>query len=108
MRRAVILATLTLLLLGVAGITVAQDGDFSPEGSYQTELTSQEVTTWESTEFTDEETVEGDERPGAEVVENSVEPEADSAGVKEDEAARDGGHGRRGSRRKVSASPGVL
>ena len=88
MRRALILATLTLLLLAVAGITVAQESDFSPEGSYQTEPTAQEATTWESTEFADEEPVEENERAGADVVENSVEPEADNSEVTKDKAAK--------------------
>jgi hypothetical protein len=88
MRRAVILVTLILLLLAVAGITVAQESDFSPEGDYQTEPTSLEATTGEPTEFVEEEPVEEDERTAGDVLENSEEPVADDSDVTEDRAAK--------------------
>jgi hypothetical protein len=53
--QAVILATLTLLLLAIAGITVAQESGFSPDRGYQAEPTVQKATSAEPTEFVDEE-----------------------------------------------------
>lgn len=89
MRRAVILATLILLLLAVAGITVAQESDFSPERDFlKTEPTAQEATTGESTELTGEEPVEVDEHTAGDVLESSEEPEVDDSEVTEDKAAK--------------------
>lgn len=87
MRRAVILATLTLLLLAVAGITVAQEMTSDPERDYRTEPTVLEATTAEPTELVDEGPVEEDEGTAGDVVENSEEPEAVSSGVPEERAA---------------------
>jgi hypothetical protein len=86
--RAVILATLTLLLLAVAGITVAGEIGSGPEGDYRTESTVQGTTTMrEPTEFVDEGTVESSEPTTRSVEESSDEPEADKLELTEDGAA---------------------
>jgi len=85
-RRAVILATLILLLLAVAGVNAAQERSFSPKEGYQTEPTALEVTTAEITEFVEEGTVEN-ERAGEDTVETFDDPEADEFEPTEDESA---------------------
>jgi len=76
LHRAVTLAILTLLLLAIAGITVAQESVYSPETGHQTEPTVQEETTIGG--FT--------EPSGGDLEETAEEPEADDSGVNEDEA----------------------
>jgi hypothetical protein len=87
MRRTVILSTLTLLLLAVAGITVAQESSISPESDYQPEPTIQGATIGESTEPIDEGPVEKNKRARGGVAENSEEPEAANPEITEDETS---------------------
>ncbi len=85
MRRAVILATLTLLLLAIAGITVAGEMSSGPERDHQTESTVQSTTpTQESTEPGDEGAAARSGPAAGSVAENSDEPEADELEVIED------------------------
>ena len=105
MRRAVILATLTLLLLTFAGITVARESNFGPEESYRTEQTTREATTRESTDLAYEETTTENEGAGAGVVENSVEPESDSSEVVEDQGAWGEGKSEKRGRPKDVGKP---
>jgi hypothetical protein len=105
MRRAVILATLTLLLLTFAGITVARESNFGPDVSYRTEPTSREATTRESTDLADEEPTAENEVAGAGVVENSVEPESYSSEVVEDQGAWGEGKSEKRGRPKDVGKP---
>src|SRR5215210_4153299 len=100
MRRAVILATLTLLLLAVAGITMARESTVGPERSSQTELTGQEpatttgepiATTREPTDIADEGSTEKSEPAAGSVTEESTGPEIDEPGVTKEQAP--GGNG---------------
>ena len=79
MRRALILATLALLLMAVAGITVAQEEGFGPEGRFQTGPMAREATILEPTEVVAEGSVEGNEAARGDVIENSEEAEADNS-----------------------------
>ena len=82
MRRAVILATLTFLLLAVAGITVARERTPGPVSNHQTESTVQgNTTTREYTEPTDEGSTERSEPAARSVAQNSTVPEADEPEV---------------------------
>jgi hypothetical protein len=97
--RAVVLTTLTLLLLAIAGITVARESTFSPEWDSQTESTVQDLTTTtmeptttreptatttgEPTDAADEETTEESEPAAGSVIEESTEPEADEPEISE-------------------------
>ncbi len=88
MRRAVILATLTFLLLAVAGITVARERTSGPGRNHQTESTVQgNTTTREYTEPTDEGSTERSEPAARSVVENFTAPEADELEVAKQGAA---------------------
>ena len=87
MRQAIIFSTLILLLMAVAGITVAQE-DYRPDRRSQTEPTSQDATIREPIELVDERSVEGNE-PTREVgIENPDESEVVNSEVAEDKAAR--------------------
>jgi hypothetical protein len=98
--RAVILATLTLLLLAVAGVTVARESTIGPEMSSQTESTLQDLTTTieeptttttrELTDVADEESTEGSEPAAGSVIEESTEPEADEAEIAEEPEVTEG------------------
>ena len=87
MRRAVILATLTLLLLAVAGITVAGGMGSGPERDHQTESTVQETTIREYPDPGDEGSPVRSGPAAGTVAENSGEPEADELEVTEVEPA---------------------
>ncbi len=93
MYRAVVLTTLTLLLLAITGVTVARESTFGPEWDSQTESTVQDLTTTigeptttttgEPTDAADEETTGGSEPAGGSVIEESTEPEADEPEISE-------------------------
>ena len=94
MHRAVILATLTLLLLAVAGVTVARESTIGPGWDSQTESTVQDLTTTieeptttttrELTDVADEESNEGSEPAAGSVIEESTEPKADEPEITEE------------------------
>ena len=110
MRRAVILVTLTLLLLAVAGVTVATENTSSTQAGGQTESTAPEYTGPEPTalEATVPETTapedveEPDERPPEETVVAPQEPQ--QAGGGNPGAGNQGGIGN-GNGSDVSGKP---
>jgi hypothetical protein len=95
-RRGVILATLALLLLAVAGITLARESTIGTARDSLTEPTVQDATTTtgeptttavrESTDAADEEYPQRSEPAVGGVVEDSTEAEADEPEVTEEEA----------------------
>jgi hypothetical protein len=92
--RAVILTTLTLLLLAVTGITLAGESTIGPESGSPTEPTVQDATTatveptattvWETTDVADEESTEGTEPAAGSVTEESTGPEAEESEITEE------------------------
>ena len=96
MRRAVILSTLTLLLLAVTGITLARESALGPERDSLTESTVQDTTTTtgeptattveESTNTTDAGHSQRTEPAPGSLTQDSAEPETDEPEVTEDEA----------------------
>jgi hypothetical protein len=92
--RAVILATLTLLLLAVAGVAVARESTIGPEMSSQTESTVQDLattieeptttTTRELTDVADEGSTEGSEPAAGSLTGESTELEADEPEITEE------------------------
>ena len=115
MYRAVVLTTLTLLLIAVTGISLARESTFRPERDSLTEPTVQDTTTTveptatilgESTDIADEESSDRSELAVGSVTENSTVPEADDPGVTEEEAT--GGKGENiGKPKGVSSLQGV-
>jgi hypothetical protein len=99
-RRVVILATLTLLLLAVTGITLAGEGAIDPAGDSLTESTVQDTTTttgeptattvMEPTSIADEETTERTEPTAGSGTETSIPPEPEEFEVTEEEATEAG------------------
>jgi len=99
-RRAVILATLTLLLLAVTGITLARESTIGLGRGSQTESTVQDTTTTgepsantvrEFTDTADEGSAQRSEPAASSVTQYSTEPEADELEVTEEGAT--GGKG---------------
>lgn len=86
MRRAVILTTLTLLLLAIMGISLAGESTIGPESGFQTESTIQDATTttmgptdttvWETTNTTDEGHSQRSGPAAGTVTEDPTDPEA--------------------------------
>jgi hypothetical protein len=92
-RRAVTLTTLTILLLAVAGVTVARESTIGPERSSQTESAVQDLTTTtgeptastsEPTDAADEGSTEGSDPAAGGVTEEYTQPEADEPEITEE------------------------
>lgn len=93
MYRAVVLTTLTLLLLAITGITLARETTFGPERDPLTEPTVQNTTTTReltattvmepTTNIADEESTERSEPTSGSVTEDSTVPEAEEPEVTE-------------------------
>jgi hypothetical protein len=105
--RAVILTTLTVLLLAVTGITLAGESTIGPESGSPTEPTVQDATTttveptattvWETTDVADEGSNESSELSVVGVVEDSTELEAtELEATEEPEVAEEQAPGGRG------------
>ncbi len=87
MRRAMILVTLALLLLGATGITVAHERSSGPQRDPQTDSTVQRTTAnWEYTELANEESTQRIEPAAIDV---STGPEVDELETGEDVTAED-------------------
>jgi hypothetical protein len=93
--RAVVLTTLTLLLLAITGITLARESTFDPERDSLIEPTIQDTTTTgeptattvsEPTYIADDETTERTEPAAGSVKKDSTVPEAEELEVSEEEA----------------------
>jgi hypothetical protein len=87
MRQAIIFLTLILLLMAVAGITVAQE-DYSPDRRSQTEPASQDATIREPIESVDGRSAGGNEPTREDGIEIPDESEVVNSEVAEDKAAR--------------------
>jgi len=113
MRRAVILTTLTLLLLAVTGITLARESTFVPEGGLQTESTVRDATTTimeptettvrEITSTTREEPAQSSEPAAGSVTENSTEPKPDEPEVAGEETTE--AEGKKAGKPEVVGKP---
>src|SRR5918992_1655115 len=95
MYRAVVLTTLTLLLLAITGITLARESTFGPERDSLTESTVQNTTTTgeptaitvrEPTNIVDGGSTERSESTEGSVAEDSTVPEAEEPEVTEEQA----------------------
>jgi hypothetical protein len=93
--RAVVLITLTLLLLAITGITLARESTFGPERDSLTEPTVQDTTTtgeptattvMEPTDIADEETTARSVPAAGSVTEDSTVPEAEEPEVAKEQA----------------------
>jgi hypothetical protein len=93
--RAVVLTTLTLLLLGITGITLARESTFGPERDFLTEPTVQNTTTTgeptattvlESTNIADGQSTERSEPTEGSVAEDFTVTEAKEPEVTEEQA----------------------
>ena len=86
MYRAVVITTLTLLLLAITGITLARESTIGPERNTPTEPTVQDLTTTigEPTDVADEETTEGSDPAAGGVTEEYTQPEAGEPEITEE------------------------